>query len=42
MLMSKMRVKRFDVSIIKRIANETSLDGATQSVDEYQVKRREG
>ena len=42
MLMSKMRVKRFDVSIINRIANETSLDGATQSVDEYLVKRREG
>ena len=37
-----MRVKPFDVLIIYRIANMTSVDRATQLVDECQVKRRKG
>ena len=41
MMIYKMRVKPFDVSIINRIANMTSVDCATQLIDECQVKRRE-
>ena len=37
-----MQVKPFDVMIINRIANMTSVDGATHLVDECQVQRREG
>ena len=36
-----MRVSPFDVLIINGIANLTSVDGATQLVDEREVKRRE-
>ena len=36
------RVKPFDVLIIHRIANMTSVDRATQLFDECQVKRRKG
>ena len=39
MMMNKMRVKPFDASIINRFA--TSVDCATQLIDECQVKRRE-
>ena len=38
----KMRVKPFDVLIINRIANMTSVDCTTQLVDEGLVKRRKG
>ena len=34
MTISKMRVESFDVMIINRIANMTSVDCATQLVDE--------
>ena len=36
------RVKPFDVLIINRNAKMTSVDGTTQLVDEFQVKRRKG
>ena len=36
------RVKPFDVLIKIRMANKTSVDGATQLVDECQVKRGKG
>ena len=39
-MICKMRVKPFDVSIINRITNMTSVGCATQLVDECQVKRR--
>ena len=42
MMKCKMRVKPFDVLNIKKIANMTSVDCATQLVDESQVKRRKG
>ena len=37
-----MWVKPFDVMIINRIANMTSVDCDTQLVDECQVKREKG
>ena len=42
MMICKIRVKPFDVLIKNRMANMTSVDRATQLVDEYQVKRRKG
>ena len=39
MMMYVIRVKPFDVLIIKRIENMTSVDCAAQLVDECQVKR---
>ena len=38
----ELQVKPFDVLIINRIANMTSVDRATQLGDECQVKRGEG
>ena len=38
----EIRVKPFDVLIITRNANMTSVDCTTQLVDEYQVKWRRG
>ena len=38
----EVRFKPFDVSIINRIEKMTSVDWATQLVDECQVKRRKG
>ena len=38
----KTRVKPFDVLTKNRMANLTSVDRATQLVDECQVKRRKG
>ena len=40
MMKYEMQVKVFDVLVINRIANMTSVDCATQLVDEGQVKRR--
>ena len=37
-----MRVKPFDVLTINRIAIRTSVDCATQLVDECQVERKKG
>ena len=42
MMICKARVKPFDVLIKSRMTNMTSVDRATQLVDEYQVKRRKG
>ena len=42
MTICKIRVKPFDVMIMNRIANMTSVDCATQLVDEGQVKWRKG
>ena len=42
MMKCEMRVKPFDVLIIDRIARVTSVDCATQLVDECQVARRKG
>ena len=36
------RVKRFDVSIINRTENMTSVDCITQLVDESEVNRKKG
>ena len=41
MMIYEIRVKPFDVMIINRIANMTSVDGVTQLVEECQVKRGE-
>ena len=41
-MISIMRVKPFDVLIKNGIANMTSVDCATQLVDECQVKRKKG
>ena len=40
MMMCKTRVEPFDVLIINTIADQTSVDRATQLVDECQDKRR--
>ena len=40
MTICKTRVKPFDVLIKNRMANMTSVDCATQLVDEWQVERR--
>ena len=42
MMICKTRVKPFDVLIKNRMANMTSVDGATQLVDEFQVKQKKG
>ena len=42
MMIYEIRVKPFDVLIKNRMANMTSVDCATQLVDECQVKRGEG
>ena len=42
MMICKTRVEPFDVMIINRIANMTSVDCATQLADECQIKRRKG
>ena len=42
MMICKTRVKPFDVLIKNRMANLTSVDCATQLVDEFQVKRGKG
>ena len=42
MMICKIRVKPFDILIIIRIASLTSVDCATQLVDESQVERRKG
>ena len=41
-MIRKTRFKPFDVMIINRIANMTSVDCATQLVDERQVKQSKG
>ena len=40
MIICKTRVKPFDELIKNRMANMTSVDSATQLVDECQVKQR--
>ena len=42
MMIYNIRVKPFDVLIKNRMAHMTSVDRATQLVDENQVKRRKG
>ena len=42
MMICKTWVKPFDVMIINRIPNMTSVDSATQLVDECEVKQGEG
>ena len=42
MMIYEIRVKHFYVLIKNRMANMTSVDCATQLVDECQVKRGEG
>ena len=42
MIICKIRVEPFDVSIQNRMANVTSVDGATHLVDECQVERGKG
>ena len=42
MMKCKIRVKPFDVLIKNKMTIMTSADGATQLVDECQVKRRKG
>ena len=42
MMIYGIRVKPFDVLIKNRMANMTSVDCATQLVDESQVKRGKG
>ena len=41
-MICKTQVNPFDVMIKNRMANMTSVDCATQLVDEFQVKRRKG
>ena len=42
MMICKTRVKHFDLLIKNRMTIMTSVGGATQLVDECQVKRRKG
>ena len=42
MMICKTRVERFDVLIKKRMTTMTSVDGATQLVDQCQVRRGKG
>ena len=42
MILYEIRVKPFDMLIKNRMANMTSVDCATQLVDECQVKREKG